>query len=112
MDVKHLLNESELLGRIAEGDQHAFNTIYQLYYDKIYKFAYRLLCTEEPAEEVVQETMLFIWQGGEKLKDINNLDAYLKTIAKRKVIALFRRKAIEESTRKYRTKAPVLGESG
>ncbi|MDR6783296.1 RNA polymerase sigma-70 factor (ECF subfamily) [Pedobacter africanus] len=85
-----------MLGRIARGDQRAFSTIYHSYYDKIYKFSFRLLLSEELSEEIVQETMLLIWQGGDKLKEIRNLDAYLKTVAKRKVIALFRRKAIED----------------
>ncbi|SFH33272.1 RNA polymerase sigma factor [Pedobacter insulae] len=96
MGTETLHDETDLLGRIARGDQRAFSTIYQSYYDKIYKFSFRLLLSEELSEEIVQETMLLIWQGGDKLKEIRNLDAYLKTVAKRKVIALFRRKAIED----------------
>lgn len=96
MGIETLHDETDLLGRIARGDQRAFSTIYHLYYDKIYKFSFRLLLSEEFSEEIVQETMLLIWQGGDKLKEIRNLDAYLKTVAKRKVIALFRRKAIED----------------
>lgn len=96
MGTEILHDETELLGRIARGDQRAFSTIYHLYYDKIYKFSFRLLLSEELSEEIVQETMLLIWQGGDKLKEIRNLDAYLKTVAKRKVIALYRRKAIED----------------
>lgn len=96
MGIEALHDETDLLGRIARGDQRAFSTIYHSYYDKIYKFSFRLLLSEELSEEIVQETMLLIWQGGDKLKEIRNLDAYLKTVAKRKVIALFRRKAIED----------------
>ena len=96
MGIDAFHDETELLGKIARGDQRAFSSIYRSYYDKIYKFSYRLLLSEELSEEVVQETMLLIWQGGNKLKEIKNLDAYLKTVAKRKVIALFRRKAIED----------------
>ncbi|WP_316834932.1 RNA polymerase sigma factor [Pedobacter nutrimenti] len=96
MEERPLLADSELLLRTAKGDQRAFSAIYHLYYDKIYKFSYRLLLSEELSEEVVQETMLLIWLGGDKLKEIRNLDAYLKAVAKRKVIALFRRKAIED----------------
>lgn len=96
MGTETLHKETDLLGRIALGDQRAFSTVYHLYYDKIYKFSFRLLRSEEFSEEVVQETMLLIWQGGDKLKEIRNLDAYLKTVAKRKVIALYRRKAIED----------------
>ena len=96
MELGALHNETELLDKISRGDPHSFSTIYHLYYDKIYRFSYRLLLSEELSEEVVQETMLLIWQGGNGLREIRNLDAYLKTIAKRKVIALFRRKSIED----------------
>lgn len=96
MGLDSLHDETELLGKIARGDQYAFSRVYHLYYDVIFKFSYRLLRSEPLAEEVVQETMLLIWQGGDKLLEIKSLSAYLKTVAKRKVIAMFRRRAIED----------------
>lgn len=96
MGIEYVYDETQLLDKIAHGDQRAFGIVYHSYYEKIYKFSYRLLLSEELSEEVVQETMLLIWRGGNKLKEIKNLDAYLRTIARRKVIALFRRRAIED----------------
>jgi len=91
MIVKPLLNEAELLQGIAEGDALAFKKIYLAYNDPVYKFAYRLLGNKDLALEVVQETMLHIWQKGEQLRDIRNLEAYLKTIAKRRATDQLRR---------------------
>jgi len=85
-----LINEKELLAQIANKDEHAFKLIYENYYQDIFKFAFRLLQSEQSAEEVIQETMLNIWLQGEKLTKINNLQAYIKTIAKRRAIDLLR----------------------
>lgn len=100
MAIKPLYDESELLHKIAAGDALAFKQVYLAYYDKIFKFAYRLLGGKEPAREVVQETMLHLWQLGYKLKAIESLEAYLKTVAKRRAVDLLRRKVREEKAEK------------
>lgn len=100
MEIIPLHEESELLARIAAGDERAFKIIYETYYDKVFKFAFRLLQEKEPAEEIVQETMLYIWQLGYKLNEVKNIEAYLKTITKRKTINSFHRKLLEEKAEK------------
>ena len=90
METSPLFNEKDLLAQIANKDEHAFKLIYEKYYQDIFKFAFRLLQSEQSAEEVIQETMLNIWLQGEKLTKINNLQAYIKTIAKRRAIDLLR----------------------
>lgn len=94
--VKPLFDERELLHKIADGDALAFKQVYLAYNDKIFKFAFRLLGSREPAREVVQETMLRLWQLGYKLKEIDSLEAYLKTIAKRRAIDLLRQQVQAE----------------
>ena len=83
-------SEKALLAKIAEGDALAFKVVYEKYYDPIFKFAYRLLHSAELAEEVIQETMLYVWQLGQKLHGIDNFEAYVKTIARRRAIDLLR----------------------
>lgn len=96
MVVKSLFDEQELLHKIAEGDALAFKQVYLAYNDKIFKFAYRLLGSREPAREVVQETMLHLWQLGYKLKEVKSLEGYMKTIAKRRAIDLLRQQVQAE----------------
>lgn len=86
-----LSNEDQLLARVASGDQHAFKEVYEIYFSKTYNFAFYVLHDRESAQEVVQEVMLHIWQMGQQLLDIRNLEAYLKTLAKRKAIDQLRR---------------------
>lgn len=100
MDVKSLLEESELLAKIAAGDQHAFKIIFDRYQDILFKFAFRLLQEKEPAREIVQEAMLHIWQLGYQLTEINNIESYLKTVTRHKANHAFRRKLLEVKVEK------------
>jgi len=98
MAKKTLDNEIELLGKIAEGNQRAFTTLYEFYHRKIYTFALSILQSESLAEEVVQESMLKIWVLGDKLTSIHNLDKYLKSIAYNLSIDLLRQKELAART--------------
>ncbi len=100
MSIKALHNESDLLHKIAEGDEFAFKLVYERYHQVIYAFARYLLKSDELAQEVLQESMLHLWQLGNDLKAITNLGAYLKTIAQRRSIDLLRRKQLYQKTEK------------
>jgi RNA polymerase sigma-70 factor (family 1) len=86
MTTKSHFEENELLAKIAQGDHLAFKVLYDGYYGVIFDFSYRLLHSESLAEEVIQETMLHIWLMGSKLKAVRNIEAYIKTIARRRAI--------------------------
>lgn len=40
-----------------------FETVYETYYDKLYRYAYGLLLHPEDAEDVVEETFFAAYQG-------------------------------------------------
>jgi len=84
-------NVPELLKGIGEGNEVAFKQIYEYYFPKIQTFAFRVLHDNTHAQEVAQEVMLEFWQMGSGLEAIRNLDAFLKTIAKRRTIDTWRR---------------------
>ncbi|EDM35540.1 RNA polymerase ECF-type sigma factor [Pedobacter sp. BAL39] len=90
MALKPLIDEKLLLKKTALGDQHAFTEIYNHHYPEIYGFARHLLNSDELALDVVQESMLHIWQQGDKLNSIYNLHGYLKTFAQRRAIDILR----------------------
>lgn len=88
-------DEQMLLSKIAKGDQHAFRIIYDRFAKKIYVFAFRILNSDLLAEEVMQETMLKIWQMGEELQTVVYLESYLKTISRNKSFNVLRRIKLE-----------------
>lgn len=96
MAGRNLSEERELLAKIAEGDQMAFKKIYDTYFSRTYAFSFYVLHSRELAQEVVQEVMLKLWQMGFEVLDIQNLEAYLKTLAKRRAIDVLRRRELEK----------------
>lgn len=101
MAVVPHFDEHELLASIAEGNQLAFKKVYDAYFFRTYTFAFHVLHSKELAQEVVQESMLKIWQLGYKLLEVRDLEGYLKTIAKRKAIDLLRKQVLEQKTVQY-----------
>lgn len=98
-----LSDEEVLLSKMAEGNQNAFRSIFNSYNNKIYSFSFRILHSDILAEEVVQETMLKLWKLGTSAGEINNLDGYLKRIARNHCIDLLRRQQ-----RQYRADRELL----
>lgn len=95
MTAKFLKDENALLEGIAKGDTQAFTVVYNFYQPRIYSFCLPILHSELLAEEVVQETLLKVWQMGVKVRAINSLDGYLKTISRNLAIDLLRKQQLE-----------------
>lgn len=98
MAIIPLDKETDLLAKIAEGDERAFTIVYEFYQHKIYTFCLPILHSEILAEEVVQESMLKLWRMGCQLKTIINLDGYLKSIARNRALDLLRHQKLVERT--------------
>lgn len=98
MTIKTLPDELGLLAEIAEGNQMAFKKVYDTYFSRTCTFAFHVLHSKELAQEVVQEVMLRIWQMGNELLEVRDLEGYLKILAKRKAIDLLRRQIADRKT--------------
>lgn len=90
-------NEIDLLKKVAEGNEPAFRTLFDLHRDKIYYIAYRLLKTEAASEDVVQEVFIKLWLNREKLAPLDNFPAYLNTITRNHIFSQLRKLATEEA---------------
>lgn len=81
---KHnLLNENELLLRIAEGDERAFFELFKVYTPVLRAYVWKITRSDLDTEEVVQEAFIRIWLHRDKLPGIDNLSAWIYTIAAR-----------------------------
>ncbi len=86
-----------LFERVAEGDEVAFKRVYEFYFPKVQRFANRVLHDREYALEVAQEVMLAVWQKGERLHEVRNPEAFIKTLSKRRTIDRWRRLQTERA---------------
>lgn len=84
--------ESELLTRVAGGDEKAFSEIVNRYAAVIY--AHILTYNKDPyqAEEITQDIFVAIWKNREALPAVDNFKAYLFRAARNRTISAFRQK--------------------
>jgi len=74
---------SDDVRRLIMGDQGAFEKIYDLCSEKLFRLAFRFLKDAEQSEEIVQETFINLWVNREKLDSQGNIWLYLYVIGKR-----------------------------
>jgi RNA polymerase sigma-70 factor (ECF subfamily) len=95
MLIKPLHDEHELLVKLSEGDEYAFEQLYLIYSPKIYSKILQLVKMVEVAEEILQDVFVKIWEKRETLDNQKSFKSFLYTIAKNLVVDLFRRAAID-----------------
>lgn len=97
MENNALLSDADLILRLKAGDEHAFKTVFDTWFKKLYYFSFRYLKNREYAEEIVQETMLQLWVTREKLDPRYPISPYLYTIARRLSLNSLRQIATSKS---------------
>jgi RNA polymerase sigma-70 factor (family 1) len=91
-------SESELIKALSKGEIKAFNDLFQIYGNRIFRFALGYLKSEPDAEELVQNVFLKVWERRIELKEDLSFKAYLFTIAFNIIRKHFTQKAL---THKY-----------
>ncbi len=90
--------ESELVKALSKGEIKAFNDLFQIYGNRIFRFALGYLKSESEAEELVQDVFMKIWEKRSELKENLSFKAYIFTIAFNIIRKHFIKKAL---TTKY-----------
>jgi RNA polymerase sigma-70 factor (ECF subfamily) len=70
--VEELLQKIQLFD-----DQQAFKELYQLFFFRLYQFAYSFTRHKESAEEIVNDVFLSLWEKRKRLDGISNIRLYL-----------------------------------
>lgn len=80
-----------LLSQVKQGNQRAFEKLFDLYADRVFSFAQKLVKRKEIAEEIVQDVFLTLWKNHEQLDVSSNFTSYLFTITKNKSLNSIRK---------------------
>jgi RNA polymerase sigma-70 factor (ECF subfamily) len=99
VDSKNI--EQKIILQVIEGNQTAFENLYNIYADKLYYFALRFLKTKEDAENLTQDVFVKIWETRDRLDPDFSFNAYLFTIAKNTIFNLHRKRVNELAYREY-----------
>ncbi|NGZ85040.1 sigma-70 family RNA polymerase sigma factor [Duganella sp. SAP-35] len=79
-------DEVQLLGRIAAGDKHAFEALYRAYFPRLSRFIGRMTRSAPLIEEVVNDTMLVVWQKAASFDGSCKPSTWVFAIAYRKTL--------------------------
>lgn len=79
-------NELVLLQRIKTGDAVAFEAFYKLYYPRLFRFVLRTTRLPESVEEVIQETLLLVWQQPDQFNHSSKISTWVFGIAYNKAL--------------------------
>ena len=90
-------DEATLLRALAQDDEQAFAEIYQRYWDELHAHACRKLSCSHEAEEVVQDLFVALWNKRHAAPAIQQLNAYLFTALKYRVIDCLRAQAVRQA---------------
>ena len=77
-------DERELLARVAAGDLQAFERLYRLYQPRLSRFLTTLLRRPQLIEEVLDDTMMVVWQSADRFRGSSKLSTWIFAIAYRK----------------------------
>ena len=67
---------NDLWDRICEDDEGAFDILFKENYSNLCNFAYRILGNITDAEEIVQDTFIYIWQNRTKIIIKDSIKSY------------------------------------
>lgn len=78
--------DPQLWSDIRNGDTRAMMSLYKDSYQDLYAFGFRICANKEQIKDAIHEMFCEIWQKRYSLNTVNNINAYLKTYLKRKLL--------------------------
>ena len=96
-----MTEENEIVGKIIEGDEKAFEWVFKQYYSKLCGYASRFVYSDESAEEVVQEVFVRFWERSENLNPESSLAAYLYRSVYNTCLNQIKHEKVKDNYRNY-----------
>lgn len=102
-------SNKSIITALKAGDEQVFDMVYRYYFRKLCAFCSQYVREQEEVEEVVQETMMWLWECRHTLIEDLTLKTLLFTIVKNKALNRvshfeIRRKVHQEIVDKYKEK--------
>lgn len=92
-------DERELLLLLKQGNEQAFEKIYNSYSSRLFGNIYRMVKSESTAEEILQDTFLKIWYNRTGIDLEKSFRSYLFRIAENNVYDFFRKATRDKKLR-------------
>ena len=77
------MDEQKLIEQCQNGDREAFRAMVKNYQRMVFSIAFRMLCDEDRAKDIVQETFIRIWLNIGSFERGRNFKTWIYTITVR-----------------------------
>lgn len=71
MNEKNTNRDLQLFAGIAEGDETAFEQLYNIYLPELYPVIFNIVRTDLLVKDIIQEIFLYLWMDREKLTGVD-----------------------------------------
>ena len=105
----HPLSDEQLLEALREGNEQAFDHLYDRYRDKLYTIAFHRTRSKEIAQELMQDTLADLWEKRRSILVNGSVSAYLCTALKYAVLDYFRNQQVKDRFVQAILSAPLGG---
>lgn len=73
----YMKDESAVFRKMQSGDWNSFNRIFEKYSGRLYAYAYAFVGETHTAEDIVQDTFIYLWAKRERIKCADSIYGYL-----------------------------------
>jgi len=89
--------DRDLVAKIGQGDRDAFAELCTRHQLRLFYYVLRLIGDRETAEEVLQDTLIAVWNGAGKFEGRSTVNTWLVAIARRQAHNTLRRRALPQA---------------
>jgi RNA polymerase sigma factor (sigma-70 family) len=93
--LRVVVDEPDLVGRVATGDERAFDELYRLYLPRLRRFVGAMLSSPPLVEEVLDDTMFVVWTRSASYDGASKVSTWIFSIAYRTALSALRRRATQ-----------------
>jgi len=110
-DADELEETAEQTRQLGAGDEEAFKHLFDTYFDRLYRYAFRYLQSADDSADVVHDVFLQIWRQRRRIGLERDLRSYLYATARNHALDGLKHRRVEQRFRERRAAALAAGES-
>jgi len=84
--ARPITSDNELIARVGANDLQAFEKLYRIYQPRLARFLINLLQRPQLVEEVLDDTMMVVWQTADRFRGASKPSTWIFAIAYRKAL--------------------------
>lgn len=92
------IEEKDLIDRLLEGDQTAFELLFRFYYPGLVVFAKQIVLDDAEAEEIVQDFFVQLWTGQKNVKKTSSLKNYFFVSVRNRALNFLKKEQIRKKS--------------